>query len=120
MPLVIALVDDLMFLSRIREAAKGSEVEVRAVRTPESLLDACRTQAPALVFVDLDSDRLRPLQAPASLRGDAALAPVALFGFVSHVNGERARAAQEAGYTRVLARGAFVQELPGILANLPI
>jgi hypothetical protein len=36
--------------------------------------------------------------------------------FVSHVRPERAEAARAAGAGRVLSRGAFVRELPGLLA----
>jgi hypothetical protein len=39
---VVALVDDLMFVSRIREAARGCGLEVRTVRRVADLLDACR------------------------------------------------------------------------------
>jgi DNA-binding NarL/FixJ family response regulator len=115
MAVAIALVEDLMFLSRIREAAKGKAVEVRAVRTPQALVDACRSETPALVLVDLDGDRLQPIRAAELLRADARSAALPLVGFVSHVNGSRAQEAQAAGYTRVLSRGAFVQELPALL-----
>ena len=54
---VIALVDDLMFLSRVREAARSAALEVRTVRTTADLLEAARAGA-ALLVVDLDSRRL--------------------------------------------------------------
>src|SRR5262249_40371456 len=57
MAVVVALVDDLMFLSRIREAAKGRGVEVKAVRTAAGALAAAHAGA-GLVGVDLDSPRL--------------------------------------------------------------
>ena len=52
-------------------------------------------------------------RAPALDPGRAAL-PV--IGFLSHVNAEAAQAARAAGCPHVLARSAFVQELPGLLA----
>jgi CheY-like chemotaxis protein len=115
MPTVLALVQDLMFLSRIREAARGSDVELQTARDPARLLEACLAQPAALVLVDLDADRLKPLEAVAALRAEPALATLTVVGFVSHVNDARARAAQRAGCTRVLARSAFVQTLPALL-----
>ena len=56
-PAVVALVDDLMFLSRIREAAKGRGVEVIAARTAADAVTGARAGA-RLVIVDLDSPRL--------------------------------------------------------------
>jgi len=115
MPSVIALVDDLMFLSRIREAARGGRAEVQAVRTLPELVEACRTP-PRLVILDLDSRRLPGLEALRALRQEAALAEVPVVGFLSHVDAEGARRAREAGCTRVLARSAFVREVADLLA----
>lgn len=112
---VVALVEDLMFASRIREAARGSQATLETVRSGVALLEACAREAPGLVLLDLDAARLRPLDAARELRAAAAGLPVV--GFVSHVNGELARAGMESGCTRVLARGAFVQELPALLAG---
>ena len=112
---VIALVSDLMFASRIREAAAPLGIGVRSARGPEALLEACRAEAPALVLVDLDDDRGRAVEAVRSLRQDQALQALTVIGFVSHVDAERAQAAKDAGCSRVLARSAFVQELPRLL-----
>ncbi len=114
---VVALVSDLMFGSRIREAAARLSVAVRSVRGPEALLEACRAEPPALVLADLDDGRVHPLEAIRSLRQDPELGALAVVGFVSHVDAERAAAAQAAGCSQVLSRGAFVQELPRLLES---
>ena len=122
MPIVIALVEDLLFLSRIREAARGAGVEVRSARTPAALVEAARAGA-TLVLVDADSDRLRGIEAIAALRAEPSASAVPVVAFFSHVHADRAQAARAAGASRVLPRSAFVQELPGLLAsaapNLP-
>ena len=111
---VIAFMDDLMFLSRVREAARALGLEVRGARTLSQLQEAC-SPPPRVVLMDLDSPRLPAAEALAALRADPGLAEVPVVGFFSHVHGERARAAQAAGCTRVLARSAFVQRLPELL-----
>jgi len=111
---VIALVDDLLFLSRIREAARGTAAEVRVVRDARALGESVRDGG-RLVLVDADCSRLPWDEAVRALRaaeGDA----VPVVAFLSHVHADRAQAAREAGCTRVLARGAFVQELPRLIA----
>jgi len=115
MPHVIAVVDDLMFLSRIREAARGSGTEVRSARGPRELVEAARDGG-RLVFVDADSSRLPWAQAVSALRADASVAAIPVIAFLSHVHADHADAARAAGASRVLARGAFVQELPRLLA----
>jgi hypothetical protein len=121
---VVAFVEDLMFLSRIREAARGSGVEVQAVRRVPDLLAACRAGA-RLALLDLDSPaprkgpvtcaRLPAFEALAALRAEPDLAGTATVGFLGHEATERAREAREAGCSEVLPRGAFVQRLPSLL-----
>lgn len=110
MAAVIALVDDLLFLSRMHEAARPHDVSVTAVRRPP---DSAGPDV-RLVLVDLDrfgqSDTLARLLRVPGLEGTPVV------GFLSHVNADRAREAREAGLARVLARSAFVQELPALMA----
>jgi len=114
---ILALVDDLLFLSRIREAARGTGAEVRTVRGPADLVATAR-EGGRLVLVDADSSRLPWAAAVGALRSDPSLASLPVVAFLSHVHAERADAARAAGCTRVLARGAFVQELPRLIASV--
>jgi hypothetical protein len=107
---VLALVDDLMFLSRVREAARPHGVVVSAVREPPS------TTGPDLRLVVVDLDRFGTPDTLARLRGLPGLASTPVVGFLSHLNADRAIEARQAGLARVLARSAFVQELPSLLA----
>ena len=117
MGLVAALVDDLMFLSRIREAAKGAGVEVRSVRTADAVVQAARDGARS-ILMDLDSPRLPWRDALAALAAEPGR-PVPTVGFFGHVHAETGEAARAAGCTLVLARGAFVQRLPALLSEPP-
>jgi CheY-like chemotaxis protein len=114
MPTVIALVDEMLFLSRILEAARGAGVELRAVRAADELLAAARAGA-ALVIVDADSGRIPWQAALAALRAEPLLSAIPVVAFYSHVHDDRAALARSAGATRVLARGAFVRELKHLL-----
>jgi DNA-binding NarL/FixJ family response regulator len=111
---VVALVDDLMFVSRIGEAARAHGLEVRAVRKVADLLDACRAGA-RLVLMDLDSSRLPVMEALSSLCADAAFATLPVVGFFSHVHADRGRQARAAGCRQALPRSAFVEQLPELL-----
>ncbi len=108
---VIALVDDLMFLSRIQEAARAVDQAVARARTLAEL-EAALADGARLVLLDLDASRLPVAEALALLGERSAAVTV---GFYSHVHGERAEAARAAGCARVMPRSAFVRELPGLL-----
>lgn len=105
-----------MFLSRIREAARGRGLEVKAARTAAETVTAARAGA-RLVIMDLDSPRLGTADALSGLRADPALAGLPVVGFFSHVEAQRGRDAAEAGCTTVLPRSAFVQKLDALLAE---
>lgn len=113
--MVIVGVDDLMFSSRISTAAKALGVEIRFARSPEAIVQAVRELAPRLVILDLNSQRVRPLEAIAALKADPDLAAVPTVGFVSHVQADLITQAREAGVGQVLARSAFVTQLPQLL-----
>ena len=111
---VLALVDDLMFLSRILEVARGTDLNVRAVRSTAELVSAAGDAA-SLVLVDADSGRLPWKEAVMALRAGPRGGRSPVIAFLSHVHALHADEARAAGCTRVLARGAFVRDLPRIL-----
>src|SRR5215212_5739059 len=61
--------------------------------------------------------RLKPLELLRAVKSDGALRGVRTVGFLSHVQGDLALAAREAGCDRVMARSAFVENLPGVLSG---
>lgn len=113
--MVVVAVDDLLFASRISSAAKALGVEIAFARSPEAIVEAVRTRAPRLVILDLNSPKVRPLEAVAALKADPALAGVPTLGFVSHVQADLIAEARAAGVGQVLARSAFVNQLPQLL-----
>ena len=118
--MILVAVDDLMFSSRISAAAKSVGVTITFTRSPEAVLAAGRDAAPALVILDLNSGRVKPLEILAALKTEPALAEVPTLGFVSHVDTPTINAARQAGVDRVLARSAFVEQLPNLLAAAAI
>jgi CheY-like chemotaxis protein len=116
--MVLALVDDLLFSSKIRGALQPSGVLVQFVRQRDAALTAIRENRPALVILDLDRSSLDPIGVIRELKADAALRDTRLVGFVSHVNADRIAEARAAGIDQVLARSAFFQSLPQMAAAL--
>lgn len=109
---VIAFVEDLLFQSRILEAARATGVTVAFARTLPDLQRAVDAGA-GLALLDLDSTRLLSFEALASLASHPTVQTV---GFLSHVDTSRAKQALEAGCRSVQPRGAFVRDLPRLLA----
>lgn len=111
---VLALVDDLLFVSKIAETARHLGVEVRTVGSGAGLVAEAQAAAPALVIADLNA-RGGAIEAVGALRAAGCAAPVV--GFLSHVQANLAERAQAAGFDQVLPRSKFTQQLPQILAR---
>jgi CheY-like chemotaxis protein len=99
----------------MRGAAQASGTEVRLVRGAEDLVAAATADRPRLIVVDLEA-RGDPTTAIARLKGDPVTAGIPVIAFAPHVREDAIAAARAAGADRVLARGAFVRDLPRILA----
>jgi CheY-like chemotaxis protein len=113
--MIIAVLDDLFFSIKIKTAAKLLGAEIYFERSADAVLESVRARAPRLVIFDLDSAKMRPLEALAAMKADAALKDVPTLGFVSHVHADTIAAARAAGIDQVLARSAFVDRLSAIL-----
>jgi PleD family two-component response regulator len=113
--MIVAVLDDLMFTSKIRTTAAQLGVDVRFIRNPDAALAEMRERPPSLVILDLNNPRSDPLGIVAALKKDAALAGVRTIGYVSHVQTEVIDRARQAGVDTVLARSAFTQQLADIL-----
>jgi PleD family two-component response regulator len=114
---ILAILDDLLFTSKIRSAATQAGVPVTFARGAAAALDQMRASAPSLVILDLNNPRTDPLGTLAAMRADPALAAIPTVGFVSHVDTTTIDAAREAGISEVLARSAFATRLPEILGR---
>jgi CheY-like chemotaxis protein len=110
--MILALVDDFLFRSKIRQVARHAGAEVVFVRTAADVLEAARAR-PSLAVVDLHAEKLDPLGSLAALHAEG----IPTIGFFAHVQTDLARAALEAGATQVMPRSAFALRLREILAG---
>ena len=104
---VIVVVDDMFFASKIRAVAEAVGVEISFPRTREALIEKAREAR--LIIVDLHNQKIDSVELARQLSG------VKLIGFFSHVETELRQRALAAGYDEVLPRSAFVRDLAQIL-----
>jgi len=114
--MILVVADDLLFRSKISTVAKSLGVVVRAATTPDAAIERARADRPTLVLLDLDGQKPAPFEVLRQLASDPELRNLETLGFVSHVHADLVRQARALGIGHVLARSAFVQELPDILA----
>ena len=113
--MILAVLDDLMFSSKIKTTANQLGVPIVFARSPDGALAEMRKAAPTLVILDLNNARTDPLGIVAAMRGDPALAGIPTLGYASHVHVDVINAARQAGVGEVLPRSAFAAQLADIL-----
>lgn len=113
--MILAVVDDLMFVSKIKTAGSQLGATVTFARSADAALAAMRTSAPSLVIFDLNNPRTDPLGIVGAMKRDPALSSIPTVGFASHVQTDVIDRARQAGVDEVLARSAFTMRLAEIL-----
>ena len=103
---ILIFVRDLMFSTRIVEAARAADVAFKVVRTPEALQAA----EGRLLIVDLNQPGA--IDVAGAWRRATGTRTI---GFVSHVDTEAIAQAKAAGIDQILSRGQFTQVLPELV-----
>ena len=106
---VIVVVDDMFFASKIRAVAEAVGVEISFPRTREAVIEKAREAR--LIIVDLHNQKIDAVGLARELTG------VKLIGFFSHVETELQRNALAAGFDQVLPRSVFTRDLQRIISS---
>lgn len=115
--MILAILDDLLFTSKIRAIAARAGSPVQFARTLDAALEHLRAAPPSLVILDLDNPRIDALRIAAELGQGATRSHIPSVAFVSHVRTDLIAQARSAGIDHVLPRSAFVTRLPELLAR---
>jgi|SRR5918992_3633246 CheY-like chemotaxis protein len=116
-PPVLAIISDLMFRSKIDDAARKAGVPLRVAKNVEQLERHLGNATPAVVLMDLEMEGLDAGAMLGRLRATPTAANVPVIGFAGHTNVEVIRAARADG-VQVMARSAFVAELPALMDRI--
>ena len=110
---VIVVVDDMFFASKIRAVAEAVGVEVSFPRNKDALIE--KAHDARLILVDLHNQKFDSVALARELKADERLRAIPMVGFFSHVETELQRTALSAGFDRVIPRSVFARDLPKIL-----
>jgi CheY-like chemotaxis protein len=111
---VLAAVSDLLFVSKISAAAQQVGLPLKFFKDAQGLLSAA-PDASSIVIVDLNNAALDPIALIRGLKQDTAARNAQLVAFLSHVQHDRKREAEQAGCDLVLPRSVFFQNLNELL-----
>ncbi len=112
---VIALIDDLFFLAKVRETAKQTGTALETAATGEQLLKVAEDSPAALIVVDLNAKQGALVAVQRLCAPDGLGNPRRVIAFLSHVQTDLAERARAAGCRDVMPRSKFTQNLAEIL-----
>ena len=118
--MILAVMADLMFSVKILDAAKKLGRPVEFVADHAAFQRKLHEHSPAdiaVVIFDLNHLPADPISLIRQMKADPAWMHTRTVGFVSHVQVEVRKAAEQAGCDKTFARSAFSQHLPEILGT---
>ena len=115
---VLLVISDLLFRSRMDDAARHADIPLRVAKSMEQLERHLSNGLPALAIVDLESDTIDTSAAIRRLRGVPGGEGLRIVAYAGHTNVEAIKAGREAGAGVVLARSGFIAQLPTLLAHV--
>lgn len=113
---IIAVVDDMFFRSKIQAVAEAVGTEISFPRNKDALFQKAREAKPQLIIVDLHNQKIDPAMLATELKSDEELKAIQLLGFFSHVQTELQSNAMAAGFDQVIPRSVFARDLSKILS----
>ncbi len=108
---VVYLINDMLFSSKLREAAKATGVTIQPAREPAAFAAAAREAKLAIIDLRLPT----ALAALEALGGGGNVRTV---GFIDHEKTDVMDAARARGCSDVMAKGQFANALPKLLASI--
>ncbi len=112
--MILAVVEDLLFLSKIQQTAQHLGVAVESAQ-PADLPKLAIEYVPTALIIDLNHRSGKALEVLHTLKSDLKTKDLTVIGFVSHVQNDLIAAARDAGCDLILARSAFASQLPNLL-----
>jgi len=114
----VAVLDDMFFASKIKEAAKASGVDVEFIKSEYALHRFNPSAPPSLVIVDLANKSIDPLDIIRLIKSSGKFGKARVIGYLPHVAKELASRVLNAGYDQVLPRSKLSRELTDILSGI--
>lgn len=110
---VTAIVNDLNFMTKIRNAAEIFGVNVGFVGSNEQLEHYLKDSD--LIFIDLENDFIEPIELIERIKSSHETRKIKLIGYLSHMNTPLKSQALDAGCDEVLSRFEFNSNVKDIL-----
>ncbi len=114
---VYGLVSDILFASKIAQAAKHVHLAVHNFDKAEPLLQHTKQRPPVLIILDWDRCEAEAFKVLKELSSNADLKSVPSVGYLSQIKAPLKEEAQRAGCHRVYTKTEFTRSLEDLLVR---
>jgi len=104
---VLAVVSDVFFYTKLRDALRPQGYLLERARTQEEVTQKAAALRPVAVVLNLNEEALDPFRALEQIRSDEQLRTVPVLAFANHEEVETWRRAKELGATKIVSRNEF-------------
>ena len=112
---VVAVLDDMFFSSKIKQAAKQTGTDLEIIKNSGGLIESLISAPPSLIIIDLNSKKFNSLDLIKNIKATSVLEGVTMLGYMPHVEEELKKQAVLVGCDVVMPRSRFSRELVEIL-----
>src|SRR3970040_3076034 len=108
---IIAVLDDLFFTSKIKEAAKSLNSDLEFIKNTNGLIQKLKSEKPSLIIFDLNSKACNPLESIKEIKSLPDLKNIPMLAYLSLIQTDLKDEAVKAGCDLVLPRSKFSKDL---------
>jgi len=113
--MILALVKNLFFISKIEESAKQLNKEIKFIKSKEELAEVLDDQNINLIIIDLNFNEIKPLETIQKILDTKTLMNKKIIAYCSHVQTELMNNARKLGI-EVMPKSLFTKRLKDILS----
>lgn len=114
--MIVAIVDDLIFRSKLSATAKAKHASVQFLSgSVEQNLEKIKLLQPSKIILDLNAMKLEPLKLTQKIKSSSDTLAIPTIAFLSHIQADLYAAAKAAGCDIIMPRSEFVKELENLL-----
>ncbi len=117
---IIAVLDDLFFSSKIKEAVQSLDLHLEFIKNTNGLIPKLKSEKPSLIIFDLNSKACNPLESIKEIKSLPDLNNIPILGYLSHIQTDLKDEAAKAGCDLVLPRSKFSKDLKEIITRYSI
>jgi DNA-binding response OmpR family regulator len=114
---ILAVVDDLLFSSKITGALEPMGYSLQVIPDPLAAMAHARTNKPGLVIVDLGLERGDPFELIKALKTEISLPVLA---YTRHTDSGGQQRAKDLGCDKVVVRSEFFNDIGNVVGSLDL